>query len=87
MATKKKVKKVEKVEEVKEEQEVKEPIVKPKTDSKLIKVVALSGYKRLGIKDSQLGYIPEEGEEFEITHDRFNQLTNNKWNEPLVKVK
>lgn len=85
MATKKKAKKESKV-EIKEEI-VGAPKEEAKKDDGLIDVIATGTYKKYGIKDSQLGYIPEEGEEFKVTKERFKVLIDNRWNEPLVTKK
>lgn len=85
-------KKVEKVEvvETKTEEVVElkeEPKVEAKKDDGLIEVVATNVYKKHGIKDNQLGYVPEEGESFKVTKERLKVLVENRWNEPLVTIK
>ena len=42
----------------------------------MIDVVALDTYKRMNIEDGALGYIPEEGEHFSITKERYDVLSN-----------
>lgn len=51
-----------------------------------MRVKALDTYKRFNIKDTELGRIPEPGEEFEITKERFEVLTTtNKYNKVFVE--
>lgn len=51
-----------------------------------MKVKALDTYKKLGIKDNELDRIPESGEIFEVTKERYEVLTsNNKYNEVFVE--
>lgn len=50
-----------------------------------MKVKATNKYKVLGVSDSQLGFIPEEGYEFEVTEERFKALSvNNSYNATFV---
>ena len=50
-----------------------------------MKVRATNKYKILGVSDSQLGFIPEEGYEFEVTEERFKALSvNNSYNATFV---
>lgn len=50
-----------------------------------MKVKATNKYKVLGVMDSQLGFIPEEGYEFEISEERFKALSvNNSYNATFV---
>lgn len=50
-----------------------------------MKVRATNKYKVLGVSDSQLGFIPEEGYEFEVTEERFKALSvNNSYNATFV---
>ena len=50
-----------------------------------MKVKATNKYKILGVSDSQLGFIPEEGYEFEVTEERFKALSvNNSYNATFV---
>lgn len=49
-------------------------------------VKATSKYKELNLKDNELGRIPEEGEIFEITEERYKVLTKtNKFNVVFVE--
>lgn len=49
-------------------------------------VRATNKYKKLNLIDNLLKRIPEEGEIFEVTEERFKVLTeNNKFNEIFVK--
>nr|DAP19179.1 MAG TPA: hypothetical protein [Caudoviricetes sp.] len=51
-----------------------------------MKVKALDTYKRLNIRDAELDKIPEAGEIFEITKERYYVLThNNAYNEVFVE--
>lgn len=51
-----------------------------------MKVKATNKYKELNVKDSQLDRIPEAGEEFEITEERYKVLTEtNKYKAVFVK--
>lgn len=51
-----------------------------------MRVKALDTYKKFNIKDTELGRIPEPGEEFEITKERFEVLTTtNKYNKIFVE--
>lgn len=60
-----------------------------------VKVEALDTYKKFNITDSELGRIPEEGEQFEVTKERLNVLMGNNSNgrifvkivEPVKEVK
>ena len=46
-----------------------------------MKVRATDKYEKLNIKDNELGRIPKQGEEFEISEERFKVLTQtNKFN-------
>lgn len=50
-----------------------------------MKVKATNKYKVLGVSDSQLGFIPEEGYEFEVTEERYKALAvNNSYNATFV---
>jgi len=40
-----------------------------------MKVRATNKYKELGLQDNELGRIPEEGEEFEVSKERYEVLT------------
>ena len=42
-----------------------------------MKVKATDQYQKLNVQDSQLNRIPKEGEEFEVTKERFNVLNGN----------
>lgn len=55
----------------------------------MIKVKATDMYKKLNLYDNELGRIPEEGEEWEVTEERYKVLTEtNKYNAVFVtKVK
>ena len=55
----------------------------------MIKVKATDMYKKLNLYDNELGRIPEEGEEWEVTEERYKALTEtNKYNAVFVtKVK
>lgn len=49
-------------------------------------VKATDKYKKLNVKDNVLGRIPEAGEEFEVTEERFNVLTEaNQYNVVFVE--
>ena len=51
-----------------------------------MKVKATNEFKRLGVHPIELGYIPEEGKEFEVTEERFNKLNgNNNFHTIFVK--
>ncbi len=52
-------------------------------------VKATNKYKELNLKDNELGRIPEKGEQFEVTEERYKVLTQtNKFNTAFVeKVK
>ena len=51
-----------------------------------MKVRALDTYKRLSVQDNELGRIPNKGEEFEITKERYKVLTgNNPYHEVFVE--
>ena len=51
-----------------------------------MKVRATDKYKKLNLSDKELGRIPEEGEEFEVTEERYNVLTKtNKYNVVFVE--
>ena len=54
-----------------------------------MKVKATNKYKELNIQDNELGGIPEAGEEWEVTEERYKVLTEtNKFNTVFVeKVK
>lgn len=54
-----------------------------------MKVKATNKYKELNIQDNELGRIPEAGEEWEVTEERYKALTEtNKFNTVFVeKVK
>lgn len=47
----------------------------------MVKVKATNAYKKnsfkLVIEDSELGRVPEEGEIFEVSEERFNKLNGN----------
>lgn len=77
---KKKVVKMPVVEEVKAVEEVEEET----KETKLITVYATDVYKKYGITDTQLGYVPEKGEKFEVTKERLEVLNENRWGEALV---
>ena len=52
-----------------------------------MKVRALNTYSELKIEDNELGRIPEEGEEFEITEERADVLLgNNDYGVAFVEV-
>lgn len=49
-------------------------------------VKATNKYKQLNLKDNELGRIPEEGETFEVTEERYKVLTQtNKFNAIFVE--
>ena len=48
-------------------------------------VKATEQYEKLNVIDSLLGKIPKSGEEFEVTEERFNRLTNNKYKVAFVE--
>lgn len=49
-------------------------------------VRATDKYKKLNIKDNELGRIPKIGEEFEVSEERYKVLTQtNKFNEIFVE--
>lgn len=49
-------------------------------------VKATSKYKELNLKDNELGKIPEKGEQFEVTEERYKVLTQtNKFNAVFVE--
>lgn len=51
-----------------------------------MKVKATNKYKELNVKDSQLDRMPEVGEEFEITEERYKVLTEtNKYKAVFVE--
>lgn len=51
------------------------------------KVRALSTYKELGVTDNQLGCIPEEGTEFDVTKERLDLLLgNNGYKKKFVEL-
>lgn len=51
-----------------------------------MKVKATSKYKELNLKDNELGRIPEKGETFEVTEERYKVLTQtNKFNAVFVE--
>ena len=51
-----------------------------------MKVRATDKYEKLNIKDNELGRIPKQGEEFEISEERFKVLTQtNKFNVVFVE--
>lgn len=51
-----------------------------------MKVKATNKYKELNVKDSQLDRIPDVGEEFEITEERYKVLTEtNKYKAVFVE--
>ncbi len=52
-----------------------------------MKVKALDTYKRLNVQDNELKRIPEQGEEFDVTKERYKVLTsNNSYNEVFVEA-
>ena len=51
-----------------------------------MKVKATNKYKELNLIDNELGRMPEAGEEFEVSEERFKVLTEtNKFNEVFVE--
>ena len=51
-----------------------------------MKVRATDKYEKLNIKDNELGRMPKQGEEFEISEERFKVLTQtNKFNVVFVE--
>ena len=51
-----------------------------------MKVRATDKYEKLNIKDNELGRIPKQGEEFEVSEERFKVLTQtNKFNAVFVE--
>lgn len=51
-----------------------------------MKVRATDKYEKLNIKDNELDRIPKQGEEFEISEERFKVLTQtNKFNVVFVE--
>lgn len=51
-----------------------------------MKVRATDKYEKLNIKDNELGRIPKQGEEFEVSEGRFKVLTQtNKFNAVFVE--
>ena len=51
-----------------------------------MRVKATNKYKELNLIDNELKRMPEEGEEFEISEERFEVLTEtNKFNEVFVE--
>lgn len=51
-----------------------------------MKVKATNKYKELGLQDNELRRIPEAGEEWEVTEERFKVLTEtNKFNTVFVE--
>lgn len=51
-----------------------------------MKVKATNKYKELNLIDNELGRMPEAGEEFEVSEERFKLLTEtNKFNEVFVE--
>ncbi len=49
-------------------------------------VQATNKYKELNLKDNELGRIPNEGETFEVTEERYKVLTQtNKFNAVFVE--
>ena len=49
-------------------------------------VKATDKYEKLNLKDNELGRIPKEGEEFEVTEERYKVLTQtNKFNVEFVE--
>lgn len=52
-----------------------------------VKVEALGTYKQFNVIDTELGRVPEEGEQFEITKERLNILSgNNELGKVFVKI-
>lgn len=51
-----------------------------------MKVKATNQYEKLGLKDNELNRIPKEGEEFEVSEERYKVLTeDNKFNTVFVE--
>lgn len=51
-----------------------------------MKVKATNKYEELNIKDKELGKVPKEGEEFEVSEERYKVLTKaNKFNVAFVE--
>lgn len=50
-----------------------------------MKVKATENYKKLGVTDNQLGRVPEVGEEFEISEERYKLLTHNSFGVAFVE--
>lgn len=51
-----------------------------------MKVRATDKYKKLNVKDNELGRIPKEGEIFEVSKERYEVLTKaNKFNTVFVE--
>ena len=51
-----------------------------------MKVKATDKYEKLNLQDNELGRIPKEGEEFEISKERYEVLTKtNKFNVVFVE--
>lgn len=51
-----------------------------------MKVKATNKYKELNVSDKELGRMPTEGEEFEVTEERYKELTEtNKFNTVFVE--
>lgn len=50
----------------------------------MIRVKATDMYKKLNKYDNELGRIPEEGEEWEVTEERYKALTVNQHNAIFV---
>lgn len=49
-------------------------------------VKATNKYKELNLKDNELGRIPKEGEQFEVTEERYKVLTQtNKYNAVFIE--
>lgn len=49
-------------------------------------VKATNKYKELNLKDNELGRIPKEGEQFEVTKERYKVLTQtNRFNAVFVE--
>lgn len=49
-------------------------------------VKATNKYKELNLKDNELGRMPKEGEQFEVTEERYKVLTQtNKFNAVFVE--
>lgn len=49
-------------------------------------VKATDKYEKLNLKDNELGRIPKEGEQFEVSEERYEVLTKtNKFNEVFVE--